>query len=375
MKKIFFLPLFLLLILFPLLLFAQTKLVIESSSGDAISTSSIRGFIFSDNTLIISLDQPFDFVKLNPDIEIIDCNGCTILGPAVVQATEGSNISFKLSSKTQGVTFSMKVSPEGANFDGDTFTWSTGGVQPGSYFAVFQATANSLSSQLLAILNITSQSPPPPPPPTYYTLTVTANPTNGGIVSGGGNYSGGSYATISATANSGYTFSKWTGEGITNPNSSTTTVLMDKTKTVTANFVYSGGGGGGSGTLENPVVLNNPIPGFEGIMWGYNLNWSKEYTIPKGGTVYFSIDPYVIIGKEITRTLRFNVFNYNQTTNVSSELIIINKITGQQSTTTFSGSQAYKERRFSKDERYLIKCTENGTRNQPMSVWWEIRSY
>ena len=60
---------------------------------------------------------------------------------------------------------------------------------------------------------------------TYYTITATANPTNGGTVSGGGTYAQGSTCTLHATANSGYSFVKWTRNGTqvsTNPNYSFT---------------------------------------------------------------------------------------------------------------------------------------------------------
>ena len=42
-----------------------------------------------------------------------------------------------------------------------------------------------------------------------YTITVTANPTNGGTVSGGGTYNHGQQATLTASANEGYTFTGW----------------------------------------------------------------------------------------------------------------------------------------------------------------------
>lgn len=53
-------------------------------------------------------------------------------------------------------------------------------------------------------------SPGPTPTPDKYTVTVTANPLNGGSVTGGGQYDDGASATIRATANSGYTFTNLT---------------------------------------------------------------------------------------------------------------------------------------------------------------------
>ena len=46
-----------------------------------------------------------------------------------------------------------------------------------------------------------------------YTITVSANPSNGGIVAGGGTYQQGQSCTVTATANDGYTFTNWTEKG------------------------------------------------------------------------------------------------------------------------------------------------------------------
>lgn len=73
---------------------------------------------------------------------------------------------------------------------------------------------------------------------TKYTLSLAASPTAGGSVSGGGQYNSGASASISATANSGYTFSRWS-DGVTSANRS---VTMDTNKTLSAIFVTSGGG-------------------------------------------------------------------------------------------------------------------------------------
>ena len=53
-----------------------------------------------------------------------------------------------------------------------------------------------------------------------FVIQVTANPENGGIVNGGGTYNYGANCTLTATANTGYTFSNWTKDGTvvsTNP--------------------------------------------------------------------------------------------------------------------------------------------------------------
>ena len=74
-------------------------------------------------------------------------------------------------------------------------------------------------------------------------LSVVANPSAGGTVSGSGWYDVGTTATISATANTCYKFSSWTGSGTgsytgtANPAS----VTMNSAITETANFGYDDG--------------------------------------------------------------------------------------------------------------------------------------
>ena len=72
-----------------------------------------------------------------------------------------------------------------------------------------------------------------------YTLTIEVNPAGGGTTTpavGTHVYDAGTVVNISAIASAGYRFGNWTG-GVTNPNSATTTIVMDGDKTVTANFV------------------------------------------------------------------------------------------------------------------------------------------
>ena len=54
--------------------------------------------------------------------------------------------------------------------------------------------------------------------------------------SGSGTFPQGSSQPITATPPENYEFVSWTGDGITDPNNASTTVLIDTAKTVTANF-------------------------------------------------------------------------------------------------------------------------------------------
>lgn len=66
---------------------------------------------------------------------------------------------------------------------------------------------------------------------TYYTLTLRADPSEGGKVSGGGSFEKDSKRTVSATPNNGYRFIRWSDGG-----NQSHTVTMDGNKTLTAYF-------------------------------------------------------------------------------------------------------------------------------------------
>jgi hypothetical protein len=70
-----------------------------------------------------------------------------------------------------------------------------------------------------------------------FSLTVIVSPTDAGTVTlspSGGSYSSGTSVSLTATANTGHTFSNWSGDlsGTANPN----TIIMSADRTVTANF-------------------------------------------------------------------------------------------------------------------------------------------
>lgn len=74
-----------------------------------------------------------------------------------------------------------------------------------------------------------------------YLLTTQANPVAGGTVSPSGSnlyYAPNAVVNLSATANSGYLFSSWTGS-VANATSASTTVTMSQPQTVVANFVQA----------------------------------------------------------------------------------------------------------------------------------------
>lgn len=69
-----------------------------------------------------------------------------------------------------------------------------------------------------------------------YTITVTAGPSAGGSVTGGGSYKGGSSCTVKATPNSGYTFAGWYENGTRVSADASYSFTVSSNRTMTAKF-------------------------------------------------------------------------------------------------------------------------------------------
>ncbi len=71
---------------------------------------------------------------------------------------------------------------------------------------------------------------------TTYTVAVSANPTNGGNVTGGGTYNQGQSCTVTATANSSFTFTNWTENGSVVSTQASYTFVVNSNRNLVANF-------------------------------------------------------------------------------------------------------------------------------------------
>ena len=121
-----------------------------------------------------------------------------------------------------------------------------------------------------------------------YTVTATANPTEGGIVTGAGVYAAHTLCTLTATANEGYTFVNWTRNGSVASTNPTYSFYVTENTTCVANFAQGtytvtatanpteGGSITGTGTYtEGTNVTLNAIAN-EGYEF---LNWTENGTV------------------------------------------------------------------------------------------------
>jgi hypothetical protein len=97
-----------------------------------------------------------------------------------------------------------------------------------------------------------------------HTLSVTAG--TGGTVSGGGSYGYGTSASITATPDTGYSFSGWSGVGVTDSSAATTTVNMTADRSVSASFTLNNhtlsvtAGTGGTGKWGRELLIMEHLP-------------------------------------------------------------------------------------------------------------------
>ena len=118
-----------------------------------------------------------------------------------------------------------------------------------------------------------------------YTITATADPTQGGTVSGGGTFNYGQSCTLTATANQGYTFVNWTKNGQQVSTNATYTFTVTETATYVAHFQLEsftigisadpneGGTLTGGGTYnygENCTVVATANEGYDFVDWTEN---------------------------------------------------------------------------------------------------------
>ena len=123
------------------------------------------------------------------------------------------------------------------------------------------------------------------PDPDVYTITVSANPEEGGTVTGGGEYFADSTCTLKATANEGYTFVNWTENGSQVSAEAEYSFMVKRNKNLVANFTSQayiiqvgidpeeGGsveGAGGYNLNDECALIATANEGYDFV------NWTKE---------------------------------------------------------------------------------------------------
>ena len=128
-----------------------------------------------------------------------------------------------------------------------------------------------------------------------YTVSVSANPTNGGTVSGGGSYTYGQSCTVTATANTDYNFLRWTQNGSQVSTNANYTFTVNGNRTLVAQFQAqsyiinvsanpsSGGNVTGGGSYNYGQTCRVHATANEGYHF---VNWTENGTQVSAGSFY-----------------------------------------------------------------------------------------
>ncbi len=149
-----------------------------------------------------------------------------------------------------------------------------------------------------------------------YTISASANPSNGGSVSGAGSYNYGSSCTLTATPTTGYSFVKWTKNGsqvstnasysfTVTENATYVAVFSLNSYTISASANPSNGGsvsGAGSYNYGSSCTLTaTPATGYSFVRWTKNgsqvsTNASYSFTVTESASyvAVFSLNSYTI---------------------------------------------------------------------------------
>lgn len=196
-----------------------------------------------------------------------------IISPISNQSTpEGSSYIGPIPTLTQGtqpVIWALVTAPSGMSIDHRTgvVSWPNPTVSGSPHTITIRATNTAGSDEESWHLTVT---------PVQYKLTTSVTPFGAGRVepdcSGGCWYDSGTSVTLTATANSGYTFKEW--GGCDNPSRNTCTMTMNADKTVTANYTTATSACADS--FEDGIINTNlwevggrAIDAFGGGAWNY----------------------------------------------------------------------------------------------------------
>lgn len=247
--------------------------------GNVVSTDTRYVFTVTGNTeLKANFMQGFGVtVSASP------AAGGTVTGGGTYQ--QGQSCTLTATANT-GYTF-VRWTKNGTQVSTNaSYTFTVGSGTAGAYVAVFQANS--------------------------YTISVSASPSAGGSVTGAGTYTHGQTCTLTATPNTGYTFTKWTKSGSSTTLSTNATYSF--TATSTGSYVAHFSANSyevtlkvdpiGSGTVTGAgnydygsscTVTARPVSGYTFVNWtedGSQVSTSANYTFTVNGarnlTAHFS---------------------------------------------------------------------------------------
>lgn len=136
-----------------------------------------------------------------------------------------------------------------------------------------------------------------------YTITTTADPAEGGTVSGAGTYNEGESVTLTATTNEGYKFVSWTKNGSEVSTNSSYTLTVSEDVNYTANFTSVTG----LVNITFQVDMQNETVSNEVYLRGSFNNWNSTEPLMNNGSVF-----YTTLGMMPGETVQYKFVNGDQ---------------------------------------------------------------
>jgi uncharacterized protein YjiK len=169
-----------------------------------------------------------------------------------------------------------------------------------------------------------------------YTISVSANPSNGGSISGGGNYNYGATCTLTAITNEGYTFLYWTENETVVSTDATFSFVVTVERNLVANFTIN---------TYNVTVAANPSEG--GIVTGAGTyDYGTSVTVAATVNVGYTFNNWTEDGQVVStdESYTFTITNdhdfvANFTINTYNVTVVANPVEG--GTVTGAGTYDY----------------------------------
>ena len=223
----------------------------EAGSGEGSITLSMTNLNISTTYYVRAYTVTPNGTFYGDEKTFLTCNGIPILTTSVVTniggitATCGGNITDNggLNVTARGVCWSTSPNPTISNSHTTNGSGTGGfvsnltGLSPTTTYYVRAYATNSYGTVYGNQRSFTTGQLP------TYTVTVSSTPTGGGTATGGGTYNQGQSCTVHATANTGYTFSKWTVNGSTVSTNANYSFTVTSNINLVANFTSNSSGG------------------------------------------------------------------------------------------------------------------------------------
>ena len=264
-----------------------------TDDGDEVSTDANYTFTVSSNRNLVA-----NFTVLQPDeysitVSANPSEGGTVTGSGTYQ--QGQSCTVKATSKP--------------NF---TFVnWTENGNQVSDLAEyTFTVTGNRV-----LVANFEAQTP------TEYTVSVSANPSNGGTVTGGGIFQQGQQCTVTATANEGYNFTNWTEGGNVVSTQASYTFTVNTNRNLVANF-----------SQQSYTINASASPSNGGTVSGAgNYNYGQSCTLSATAANGYTFTNWTENGNQVST-------NANYTFTVNANRILVANFSAQSYTISVSGS-------------------------------------